>query len=171
MPIPLRPNSQQSNYQFDASFLANMPSEEKKVITASDRDAGLLMKIWNGAVKTGEYQFNITDNVISQRDFSILKANGFIMGDMRGCEFTARAKKIVTVMTLGEDNAFLKKRVDKSYSEILASNNKSMKTGYRIPKHASGKMIKQCKVKMNGGSVILTYDEWMAMGEKMGWDK
>ena len=49
MPIPLKPNNYQSNYQFDASFLApsiTVPNtDDKKIVTASDRDANLLMKI------------------------------------------------------------------------------------------------------------------------------
>lgn len=167
MPIPINPYNAESKYQFDLSFLAK---REEKIVTASDRDATLLMKIWSGAKRLGDYKFSI-NNSISVREFSILKSCGLLTGDVNTCEFTPRAKKVITVMTLGEDNSYLKKRVEKSYSEILASADKRVKTGYRIPKTASGKMIKQCKIKAGNATATLTYEEWLSMGEKMGWDK
>lgn len=169
MPLPINPSNSESKYQFDFSFL--LKNEEKKIVTASDKDATLLMKIWAGGQKLGDYKFTLSNNVISQRDFSILKANGLLVGDMSRCEFTNRAKKVITVMALGEDNSFLKKRKEKSYSEILASSDKKLKTGYRIPKTADGRPIKQCKVKSGDASVTITHEEWESMGKEMGWQK
>lgn len=170
MPIPINPSNSESKYQFDISFL--IPKEDnKKVVTASDKEATLLMKIWASGKRIGEYKFSLSDSVISQREFVTLKSSGLLTGDMANCELTNRAKKVITVMSLGENNSFLKKRVEKSYSEILASANKRTKTGYRIPKTADGRQIKQCKIKAGNSTATLTYEEWITMGEKMGWDK
>lgn len=170
MPIPINPSNSESKYQFDISFLLNR-TEDKKIVTASDKEAGLLMKIWSSGRRIGDYKFSLSDAVVTQREFMSLKAGGLITGDMSNCELTNRAKKVITVMSLGENNSFLKKKVEKSYSEILANSNKRTKTGYRIPKMADGRQIKQCKIKSGNSTATLTYEEWIIMGEKMGWDK
>lgn len=172
MPLPVNPNSSESKYCFDASFLLqNTPDSGKKIVTASDKDAELIMKIWSVGQKLGKSKFSIANSSISPREFSILKSNGFITGDMSACELTGRAKKVITIMTLGEDNSFLKRRVNKSYSEILANSNKKLKTGYRVPKVASGKPVDQCRVKYGGAETVITKEDWIRMGERMKWIK
>jgi len=139
MPIPIRPRSQQpeKNTYLDYSFLANHMPAQKKVVTASDKDAEALMKIWLNAEQANG-QYKITSSVeLSSREIMRLKSQGFVTGSSSQVEFTDRGKKVITVMALGEGNNFQANRTDKSYIEILASMDHRGKSGYRTPKFAA----------------------------------
>jgi len=186
MPIPIQKLDQREskdNYNFDFSFLAAPPTP--KIVTASDKDAELLMKIWTQSKKLKDYTYKISSE-LSSRDFMRLKTGGLVVGDMQKCEITGRGKKMITVMTLGEGNAFLKTKKKKSYTEILASNSKKDKGGYRMPKTAmsekqetildkslneilSRKTVLACTVKNKSGSIRITKADWEEMGRQAGW--
>jgi hypothetical protein len=176
MPIPIRlvnmPENNSEKPSVDYSFLYQQPIEKessKKVITATDREAELLMKIWDSAEKTSEGRFRLSSKDISDSDFCRLRSSGFVSGGMDCCEFTKRAKQIVKVMTLGESNSFLKKRIDKSYNEILAQNKTRFKKGYRISKTSQSSQPKEASDE--NLKFKLTRKEWENIGDQMGWTK
>lgn len=139
MPVPIKtitdnPSEQQNNTHMDYSFLFNQqPDNSKKKVTASNRDAKMLYDIWSNCKKCGANDiFQIDVNKFSQRDIMRLKVMGFITKkDDDKVAFTSMGKRVVTTMSLGEQNAFLKTRKNKKYTEILASMDKKGKKGFR----------------------------------------
>jgi hypothetical protein len=144
MPLPIAPigpgngHPQENNMFVDYSFLAQKVIQtEKKKVTASNKDADLLMKIWLEAESKGG-KFTVSSDLgLNSRDIMRLKTYGLIAGDSNELEITARGKKVITVMALGEGNKFEKGRKEKNYLEIMASMDKKGKDGYRIPKFCS----------------------------------
>ncbi len=142
MPVPIGrvPDNvrESKNIGMDYSFLFNAPPVEKKTVTASNKDASLLLEIWSkGERMEKSDSIKIANINVPSRDIMRLKTMGFIMGDTSEVKFTKRGKIVITTMTLGEESAFEKNKVEKPYSEILASLSKKTKPGYRIPKFAS----------------------------------
>lgn len=132
MPVPIHKNKNDNSF-IDYSVLLNysIPVSNKKVI-ASNRDAGLLFQIWSkGKRKNNKILLDDILN-ISSSDIIRLKTNGFLIGNTKELEFTRKGKSIITTMSLGEQNAFEKKKQPKTYTEILASLDKRGKRGYRI---------------------------------------
>jgi len=125
----------------DFSFLAtSLPSlkKESKFSFANDKDAETIMNIWMKADRKAENKFSVTDKTgVNSRDIYRLKTNGFISGGPSEVSFTDRGKTVIAVMALGETSEFSKKKVQKTYTEILASMDKRGKAGYRIPKYAT----------------------------------
>jgi hypothetical protein len=128
MPLPIAPigpgngHPQENNMFVDYSFLAQKVVENDKIkVTASNKDADILMKIWLEAERKGGKFAVSSDLGLSSRDITRLK----------------RGKKVITVMALGEGNKFEKGRKEKNYLEIMASMDKRGKDGYRIPKFCS----------------------------------
>lgn len=141
MPIPIRPfenNTTDSNRFVDYSFLAKqIINNDKKKVTASNKDAELLMKIWLEA-ENKDNKFVISSDLnLSSRDIMRLKTYGLIAGSSNSLEITERGRKVITVMALGEGNKFEKGKKEKNYLEIMASMDKRGKDGYRIPKFCS----------------------------------
>jgi len=141
MPIPIRPMQgppEENNQFIDYSFLAKQViNNEKKKVTASNKDADLLMKIWLEAENKND-QFVISSDLgLSSRDIARLKTYGLVTGGSDGVKITERGKKVITVMALGEGNKLEKGKSEKSYLEIMASMDKRGKDGYRIPKFCS----------------------------------
>lgn len=169
MPLPIKTvsdqerNSEKNNYNVDMSFLFSKPSDRKK-ITASNRDAEALMKIWSEAKSKGNNVYDLENCCVDKRDFMRLKVNGFVEGSSDSFRITSRGKKIITVMTLGESNRFLKSKKEKSYTEILAST-KTNKGNYRI----ANKENKSCRVTSKNGSFSLTKEAWEKMGREAKW--
>lgn len=148
MPIPINPAGRLSDNRgresaIDISFLAtHLPEIEKEasreVLTASDKDANVLMKIWLKADRVEKDTFKITPELeIDGSDVMRLKTKGLLTGKVDEVKLTPKGKTIVSTMALAESNKFLNEKKDKSYSEILASNDKRNKKGYRIPKYAA----------------------------------
>jgi hypothetical protein len=144
MPLPIAPigpgngHPQENNMFVDYSFLAQKVVENDKIkVTASNKDADILMKIWLEAERKGGKFAVSSDLGLSSRDITRLKTYGLIAGDSESLEITARGKKVITVMALGEGNKFEKGRKEKNYLEIMASMDKRGKDGYRIPKFCS----------------------------------
>lgn len=139
MPIPIRPiNSPDDKNQYvDYSFLTNqIPKIEnnRMQVTASNQDADLLMKIWLKA-QSQDNKFIVSNDLnISSKELTRLKTYGLITGTSNEIEITARGKKVITVMALGEGNKFENGRTEKNYKEILANMDIRGKSGYRIPK-------------------------------------
>jgi len=170
MPIPIKPISEQNGekyggigFQMDYSILLNKIPEiksisDKKIVTASDNDAKILMDIWTNAEKKNEsYKISSKMNV-SYRDVMRLRTNGLLTGTNEEVQLTDRAKSVIRTMVLGENNNFLKNKKQKSYTEIMASMDKRGKKGYRIardknnedaPKFSSNSLIKTTKPKEN----------------------
>jgi len=125
----------------DYSFLLNaspMPqASAKRIVEASNEDAKNLLDAWIGSEKTDKGDYTLKTSSLSDMDISKLKHRGFIDGDKTSMKFTSKGKAVITTMTLGENNAFLKNKKEVSYKEILASMDKSKKNGYRIPKYAA----------------------------------
>jgi len=145
MPVPINPVGSDSNgkdkdfsgLQMDYSWLSGItPKAEsnKKIVTASDKDADVLMQIWLTAEKTKESTFKIIDNTkVSSQDVIRLKSHGLLTGGTDEVKLTPRGKLVITTMALGENNGFLKNQKSKSYTEIMASMSKKGKPGYRMP--------------------------------------
>ena len=141
MPIPIglvngTPEAPENRGMLDISFLANhVPTKEASasMATLADKDAKDLMNIWLKAEKLDNDTFALNDEVgIVNKDLIRLKARGFLSGGTDKVKFTPRAKTVISTMALGENNNFLQKRKEKSYSEILASMDKKGKKGFRI---------------------------------------
>ena len=162
MPIPIKPISDQENdkysgisFQVDYSMLVNRVPEikaisDKRIVTASDGDAKILMEIWTNAEKENDFYKISSDVKVSYRDIMRLKTNGLLTGTNEKVQLTDRAKSVIRMMVLGENNKFLKVKKDKSYTEIMASMDKRGKKGYRIvgsgtPKFASNILIRTTK--------------------------
>lgn len=128
-----------NNGLLDASFLVhNIPAEDDGInVVASNKNADDLMKIWLNAKRIGNDTLELKGLDIDNRDLIRLKARGLITGGMDTVKLTQKGKSVVSTMSLGESNAFLKKKKNKSYTEILASMDKRNKKGYRIPKFAA----------------------------------
>jgi hypothetical protein len=149
MPIPINPVGSDSNgkdkdfskLQMDYAFLLGItPQAEsnKRIVTASDKDADVLMQIWLTAEKTEDSTFKIKDdNKVSSQDVVRLKSHGLLTGGTNEVKITPRGKLVITTMALGENNGFLKNQKSKSYTEIMASMSKKGKPGYRMPTYAS----------------------------------
>jgi len=147
MPVPINPAGRsvydKRDSVIDISFLATyLPEIEKEsskeIITASDNDAGVLMKIWLKADQIGKDTFKITPELeITSSDVMRLKTKGLLTGKIDEVKMTPKGKVVVSTMALAENNKFLGEKKQKSYSDILASNDKRGKTGYRIPKFAA----------------------------------
>lgn len=142
MPIPIglvngKPeNPEISSGLLDVSFLANSLENKEAgngMMAFADRDAKDIMHIWLHAKKLGKDQFELNDEMgLENKDILRLKSRGLISGGIDKVKFTSRAKTVICTMTLGESNSYLKKRKEKSYSEILASMDKRGKGGYRM---------------------------------------
>jgi len=144
MPIPLMTNKKSINTpsNVDYSILMNQLDKAKphnsKIVTASDKDASLILKLWETGEKVdGNDTFRISDPSFNRRDLARLSANGLI----QKCEenvfkITRRGKIIITTMALSEPNQFQIKSRRKNYNEILAGMGKKG-NGYRIPKFSS----------------------------------
>jgi hypothetical protein len=149
MPIPINPVGSDSNgkdidfskLQMDYSFLSGIsPQAEsnKRIVTASDKDADVLMQIWLTSEKTEDSTFKIKDDAkVSSQDVVRLKSHGLLTGGTNEVKLTPRGKLVITTMALGENNGFLKNQKSKSYTEIMASMSKKGKPGYRMPTYAS----------------------------------
>ena len=134
-------NGLQMDYSLLSSFVTKNDNS-KKVVTASNKDAEILMDIWLKAnkktnEKTHEEVFNIDELKLSSQDVLSLKTRGLITGGTSDIKFTGRGKTVITTMALSENNGFLKNQKSKSYTEIMASTDKRGKKGYRIPKYAT----------------------------------
>lgn len=169
MPLPINKvtdtgSNIESNYGLDLSFLVSKPVE-KKVVTASDKEAKILLDIWDKGEKKSK-NFTLSNFDVTQRDFMRLKVSGLVEGSSESFRITSRGKKIITVMTLGESNQFLKGKKEKSYTEILASNKKS-KSGYRIAQ----KEVKSCNLKTKNGQLTMTKEDWEKIGREAKWMK
>lgn len=165
MPIPIKPirdNGDTYNglsFQVDFSMLVNRIPEikaisDKRIVTASDGDAKILMEIWTNAEKENDFYKISKDIKVSYKDIMRLKTNGLLTGTNEKVQLTDRARSVIRMMVLGESNKFLKGKKDKSYTEIMASMDKRGKKGYRIvgsgtPKFASDTMIKTTKPRDN----------------------
>lgn len=141
MPFPIQPvnakQSQENNTNVDYSFLKQYIPDENFQKTSgfqivSNKDADNLMKIWLSGDKKENYEFNLPDNLIHSSDLSRLKINGLVQSSGNKCKITEKGKKVITTMTLAEQNQFLRTKKDKKYTEILASISKKGKKGYRI---------------------------------------
>lgn len=145
MPVPINLNSninsdeKNNKLQMDYSWLLNnIPKNDKKIVTASNKDADTLMQIWLTADKskdksTNEEIFKIDGQKFSSQEIMGLKARGLVTGGSEEIKFTNRGKTVITTMALSENNGFLKNQKSKSYTEILAGMDKRGKSGYRIP--------------------------------------
>ena len=144
MPLPIASigpgngSPQENSLYVDYSFLAKKVIEsDRKKVTASNKDADLLMKIWLEA-ESNNGKFLVSSGLgITSSDVMRLKTFGLVTGSSEEVQLTERGKKVITVMALGEGNNFEKGKSDKSYLEILASMDKRGKEGYRIPKFCS----------------------------------
>jgi len=151
MPVPIRclpyyftNQGGEKKPSIDYSFLFDqmqIPSSKRSVV-ASNHDASILYEIWLNGDKIGEHKYRISGVVASKtvtsRDVMSLKARGFVTGGLEEIELTQKGRSIITTMSLGESNAFLKGKKEKNYSEILASMNKRGKKGYRIASTGQG---------------------------------
>lgn len=146
MPIPINPVGDNTNQNrsaektlIDYSWLfSNIPEinekASKKIVTASDKDAEMLMELWLHSEKKDESTFKVNkETKLSSQDIIRLKSHGLICGGSEDLKLTGRGKAVITTMVLGESNNFLKNQKSKSYTEILASMSKKGKKGYRIP--------------------------------------
>lgn len=133
MPLPIRPISLSKEKQepIDYSFLLSSPANSPLTTkTASNQDANLLMSFWK-KIKNIENTENIKMSSVNKKEFESLKAKGYLDGTAENYSFTAKGKNVIKVMVLAEDNNFLKSKKPKTYLEILASNKKKGKKGYR----------------------------------------
>jgi len=136
MPVPIKliPDGAKSKDTIDYSFLLTDGfTRNEKIVTASDKDADLLFKIWS----MGKAQGNDTicldkKSNISQDELLRLKSRGFLVGDTEKVKFTKRGRLVITTMALGEPSKFENVKQPKKYTEILANMSKRGKRGYRI---------------------------------------
>jgi len=142
MPIPVkRCDNVSSMDSIDFSALLNsfnttleQTDSSKLNIVASNRDADLLMDIWENSECKNDDLVIKPGYEVDNSDIIRLKTSGLLTGDSAQISLTKRGKKIITVMLLGEPNNFEKNRQTKKFNEILASINKRGKAGYRIPR-------------------------------------
>ena len=140
MPFPIQPvnsrNKEESSSPVDYSFLLQY-SPDNNLRTAglqivSNKDADNLMKIWLKGDKKDKFEYNLDNNLMASTDLSRLKINGLVQSSGSQYKITEKGKKVITTMTLGEQNQFLRSKREKKYTEIMASMNKRGKKGYRI---------------------------------------
>jgi len=140
MGIPDKDREDKNEGVVDYSFLANhlvAKPTNKKIVTASNKDASILYEIWSKSEKTKDGKLQVKACGIDNKEILRLKTMGLISGGSESIEITSRGKRVITVMALGEVNHFEKSRQDKPYNEILASLSKKNKPGYRTPKFAA----------------------------------
>ena len=144
MPVPIsrlrdmpeeNGKSEKSNFSMDYSFLTAIPQQKR--VEASNQDADTIMKIWSTGDFVSEDTYKVASDAISQNDIKRLSSKGFVTCSGDTVKFTSKGKLIITTMTLGESNNFLKDKKQISYREIMASLDKRGKKGYRVPKFAS----------------------------------
>lgn len=149
MPIPVKRNSEieksAGEFQLDYSWLSgHMPAvpSTKKMVLASDKDAGLLMELWLESDKIATDKIKQRkESKISSSDIMRLRTRGLLDAEGDNFKLTSSGKTIIATMALGENNRFLKNQKSKSYTEIMASMDKRNKAGYRGPKFASSDLI------------------------------
>ena len=138
-----------SELSLDYSWLSgHMPAapSAKKMVIASDKDAGLLMELWLESDKVATDKIKQRkESKISSGDIMRLKTRGLLDSDGDNFKLTSSGKTIIATMALGENNRFLKNQKSKSYTEIMASMDKRGKNGYRVPKFASTDLINMKK--------------------------
>ena len=150
MPIPIKPsNSSESNMFVDYSFLGNLGLESgftptpapKNVVTASNKDADALYKLWESGINTTTGEFDIEKTAanaqLSSREMTRLKTMGLITASSDKAQITERGRKVLVTMTLNEPNNFQLKAQKKPYNEILAGMDRKKKGGLRCAKFAS----------------------------------
>lgn len=146
MPIPIRPvnfketDAPSSFSNIDFSFLltpSTQATSNKRTVEASNEDAKQLLDVWMNSEKTKSGKYKTKACKLSSSDMARLNSKGFISGDLSSFSFTNKGRMIITTITLGENNAFLKNKKEVNYKEILASMDKRNKNGYRIPKYAA----------------------------------
>ena len=151
MPIPIKPSnsSNESNMYVDYSFLGNLGLESsftptpspKNVVTASNKDADALYKLWESGVNTETGEFDLeqtkTSANLSDREVTRLKTMGLITANSNKAKITERGRKVLVTMTLNEPNNFQLKAQKKPYNEILAGMDRKKKGGLRCAKFAT----------------------------------
>jgi len=145
MPVPIQrihenvdKTSGESNFYIDYSHLFNeLPKQSKHIVTASDQDAELLIRLWTTSDKVSDDVYRVQNSKVSNDDVLRLKSHGFLTGSSDEVKFTGKAKAVITTMALGEGNAFQKNIKKKNYTEIIASMSLKGKKGYRTPKYAA----------------------------------
>ncbi len=128
----------------DYSFLAKDLSKQSstlKTVLCSNTDASMLMDLWLNSKKLDNDKFEIYEDVIDKNTISQLKSRGLINTCGNQITFTSRGKRIITTMSLAENNKFLKNKKEKKYTEILAGMDKRNKPGYRMPRYAATNLI------------------------------
>ena len=149
MPMPLQPNGNKDAPQIDYSFLFpgnQQPPEQKssRIVTASNKDADLLMELWLTSEKKEDGTIKIPhDARFSSNDILRLKTHGLVTGGTDEIQFTNRGRIVITTMVLSENNRFLKNQKSKKYTEILASMNKKGKKGYRMPTMGTASLMQK----------------------------
>lgn len=144
MPLPIQKIYDSSDktagdkFLIDYSLLLHtVPQDSKRIVTASDEDADILIRLWSSADKVTDDVYRVKNSKISQDDILRLKSHGFLTGSTDEVKFTGKAKAVITTMALGESNALQKNVKKKHYTEIIASMSLKGKTGYRVPKIAA----------------------------------
>ena len=146
MPVPIQlisPNMKSDNEDntfMDYNALLNAISGQKekiektssKKVFANDKDAKTLVDLWLNGEKDDNNLYTVKN--AKSDDIERLKSRGFITEKNNKIYFTNKGSVVLTVMTLGENNKFMKNAKEKKYTEILASMDKRGKPGYRIPK-------------------------------------
>lgn len=158
MPMPIQPignkgDESPKQLQMDYSFLfpANqpvhldeVPQSNPKIVTASNKDADLLLELWLTSEKKENGAISIPkDSKFSSGDILRLKTHGLVTGGAEEVQFTNRGRIVITTMVLSENNRFLKNQKSKKYTEILASMSKKGKKGYRMPSFAANSHLLQ----------------------------
>jgi hypothetical protein len=118
-------------------LLHSVPKSNTRIVTASDEDADILIRLWTTADKASDDVYRLKNSKITQDDILRLKSHGFLTGSSDEVKFTGKAKAVITTMALGESNALQKNVKKKHYTEIIASMSLKGKSGYRIPKVAA----------------------------------
>jgi len=134
----------------DYSFLGNLglessfmptPAPSKNVVTASNKDADALYKLWESGKNnmTGEFDIEQTKELtqLSARDITRLKTLGLITAHADKATITERGRKVLITMTLNEPNNFQLKAQKKPYNEILAGMDRKKKGGLRCASFAT----------------------------------
>ena len=140
MPVPIRPIPYNRNdlSGMDYSFLLQNQQPSKKTVTASNKDASLLFRLWSTGEKVEEDVVKINSEInISSDDIMRLKTMGFLTGGTDKVKFTRKGKIVITTMVLSEESNFNKNKQDKPYTEILANMSKRGKKGYRTAQFAT----------------------------------
>lgn len=74
MPIPIKriphvdKSSGGSNFSIDYSFLMNNLPKDKRIVTASDEDAELLVRFWSSADKVSDEVYKVSGSKLSNED-------------------------------------------------------------------------------------------------------